>query len=85
MEDDLKDETAEDFDEDSTVYTHLLKYKGALYACEKVEITKDTIYFQVDAQYVRKGLFPKNRLDMRWFSEMGIVYVPVHHPPLLEQ
>jgi hypothetical protein len=77
----LIDETAED----STVYTHLLRYKGALYAADLVEVTPDTIYFQVDAQYVRKGLFPKNRLDMRWFKEMEIEYVPVHHAPILEQ
>ena len=70
--------------EDSTVYMYLLRYKGALYACECVEQTPDTCIFQVDASFVRKGLFPKNRLDMRWFKEMNIELVPVHHAPVME-
>lgn len=71
--------------DDSVVYMYLLKYKGAFYQAECVEVTKDTAYFQVDASLVRKGLFPKNRLDLRWFDEMGITLVPVHHAPIQEQ
>lgn len=70
---------------DTNIYMHLLKYKGAYYAAEVVETTPDTVYFQVDASLVRKGLFPKGRLDMRWFPEMGIELIPVYHAPLLEQ
>jgi hypothetical protein len=71
--------------DDSIVYMYLLKYKGAFYQAECVEVTKDTAFFQVDASLVRKGLFPKNRLDLRWFAEMEIVLVPVYHAPLQEQ
>lgn len=71
--------------EDSNIYMHLLKYKGTYYAAEIVEVTADTVYFQVDASLVRQGLFAKNRLDMRWFKEMGIELIPVYHAPLMEQ
>lgn len=81
-DDDLLDGDTAD---DSSVYMYLLKYKGAYYAAECVEVTPDTAYFQVDASLVRKGLFPKGRLDARWFGEMGIELIPVHHAPLLEQ
>lgn len=83
MDEDLRDQ--ENSAEESTVFMHLLQYKGALYAAELVEVTKDTCFFQVDASFVRKGLFQKNRLDMRWFKEMGIKLITVHHAPILEQ
>lgn len=83
MEEDLQDQ--ESGTDDTNVYMYLLKYKGALYAAELVELTPDTAFFQVDASFVRKGLFPKNRLDMRFFKEMGIKLIPVHHAPVLEQ
>jgi len=84
VDDDLRKD-GEIEDEDSTVYQHLLRYKGALYACELVERTKDTSIFRVDAVHVRRGLFPKNLLDFRFFKEMDIEYVPLYHAPLLEQ
>lgn len=83
MDEDLRD--PEDSTQESNVYMWLLKYKGALYAAELVETTPDSFFFQVDASFVRKGLFPKNRLDMRHFGEMGIVLIPVHHAPIQEQ
>ena len=72
-------------EEESIVHAHLLRYKGVLYSAEKVEITKDTVFFQVDAQLVRRGIFPKNRIDMRWFEELGIEYCPVYQAPIQEQ
>lgn len=78
-----EDDSAENLD--STVFMYLLYYQGSHYMAELVEVTKDTAYFQVDANLVRKGIFQKNRLDMRWFEELGIKLCPVHHAPLLEQ
>lgn len=71
--------------EEFTVFMHILFYKGSYYTAECVERTKDTCYFQVDTSLVRKGIFPKGRLDMRFFKEMGIELIPVHNPPMLEQ
>lgn len=70
---------------DSSVYMYLIKYRNTYYTAECVEVTPDTAYFQVDPQLVRKGIFPKNRLDLRWFEEMEIELYPVNNPPLLEQ
>jgi hypothetical protein len=70
--------------DDSIVYMYLLKYQGAFYQAEVVERTPDTVFFQIDASLVRKGLFPRNRLDLRWFKEMQITLVLVYHAPIQE-
>jgi len=81
------DEEFEELEEqdETSVYMYLIRYKGAYYMAECVEVTPDTAYFQVDPNLVRKGTFTSNRIDLRWFPEMGLTLIPVHHPPLLEQ
>lgn len=71
--------------DDSIVYMYLLKYRGSFYTCECVEVTKDTAWFQVDPSFIRKGLFPKSRMDFKDMVDLNVTLHIVYHAPITEQ
>lgn len=81
----MSEEMGESTAEESSVYMYLLRHKGVLYPADCVEVTKDTAFFQIEGKWSRQGVFPSNRLDLRWFEELEIELLIVHHAPMLEQ
>lgn len=71
--------------EDSNILMYLIAYQGKYYQADCVERLPDTCIFLVDAEYVRKGIFPKNRWDMRFLEESNMRLCIVYKTPLLQQ
>jgi hypothetical protein len=68
----------------SSVERYFIKRDGVLFETSCVEVNAQTAYFKIEESWVRKGLFPSTKIDIRDFKSLGVQLMWVLHPLPIE-